>query len=235
MKKTPNQNLKDYIQNLFFHHYFYKKIEMIKISPIKKQKEHWEFQWRLSMPLPEDMIVPAHKSSLSEPNVISFLEVRYAEVVEALEKSFENLEHYRSFVQYKELRFIHSTILSTKVYDLEEPQLVPVPGWFNFVHPFPPTLLTKINSKKQVLELRTSEEEEEYAKWLYSNTPNLAKRYEWEKENGLKYFNFSPISLYEDECFVLKRFKDVNIYGCFKIPLEFFSNMEKDISEKNYK
>ncbi|GAB6429320.1 hypothetical protein bcgnr5372_41500 [Bacillus luti] len=235
MKRTSNQILKNYIQTLFFHHYFQNKDEIIKLSPVKKEKGHWEFQWRLSVPLPKDMIVPANKKSLSEPTVLSFLEAKYAEVTSALEKSFDNVEHYRTFVQYKELRFIHSTILSTKIYDVEEPQLVPVPGWFNFVHSFPPTLLTKVNVKKQVLVLRTSEEEAEYAEWLYSNTPSLVKRYEWEKENGLKYFNFSPISLYEDECFVLKRYKDVNIYGFFKIPLEFFSIKEKDMSEKNYK
>lgn len=171
----------------------------------------------LSLVLPPHLNISVGYTSLFNPTVVSWCETQYQEVVTSLERSFPNVSHNRFLTRTKDARFLHSSVIVLDSCEEEVFHLIRVPGWFNFTMPFPPIHLSIKDRKTNLFRLKTEEEKEQDRKHLLKHDRSFLEHWEWETQHALTYFSFVPF-LYSDQCFQLKRYIGVNIYGLFSVP-----------------
>jgi hypothetical protein len=222
-KKRKNIRIKRLIRKKFKENYH--GDGEIEITNRSLKDGYWNCTWFGSFDIPDwfDAIV---REGIEE-EIRPYCEQKYKEVVEGFRQCFGDIKHNKGFSD----RFDKD-----KWYTLSCPF---PPFWICIPDIYENVYNDENNCKrcethrcwlcenrKEVLvqpaRLKTKEEIEEMIERIKKDknpyTNEMIREIEWERENALKYFNFVGGSPFTDECWELKKFTGINMWGEFSFP-----------------
>lgn len=222
-KKRKNIRIKRLIRKKFKENYCGNG--KIEITSRSLKDGYWNCAWFGSFDIPEWFDATVREGI--EEEIKPYCEQKYKEVVEYFRQCFGDIKHNKGFSD----RFDKD-----RWYTLAcpfPPSWICIPDIYESVYDDENNCKEcetrrcwLCENKKEVLvqpaRLLTEEEIERIIERIKKDknpyNDAIIKEIEWEKENALKYFTFVGGSPFTDECWELKRFAGINMWGEFSFP-----------------